>query len=702
MKRKHIRIIGVNTTAYILLLFISVVSFDCIESPLEPVAPTYDIKLNIPVLDKMEYYSEFTKKSSLFEFNPDDSTYFYNTSFTTDPIQIDSMSFQPESNDTTAAIGIFDIDAFILPPKNIYAPDFGIPTGNLPGLPAGTFTAGSIQFVDTNQYNYVGVNTGTLTMTVTNNLPFPISFPESIFLRNNWNPPDDTVKIAGFIVPGILNQGSSISVPSPLDNELVRGILTTDPIMIYTEGSSGQVTVQTSNGISISFQSSPLKSDSAFAVVPYQIIHPVNNETFTMDDSTVIREALFKEGSFSINIANESKLPSVFHMRINELFYSANGAPYTVDRKIQGGESYTHNVMMSALRITTPGVGIGTHLHYSVDVEVLDSKGEKRSVSKNDIMRVELRPAQSLVAQYANGRFKPTSQSVNSGFKSEFNLGKDINKVTAELYFKNMRLNLRLPASGNEIPFSYQNLTLVAKNTKHNQTRSIIISDGTIDPTQQNQSIDISHEPNIVDFTNFCGQYFPDLPDSFFVRGTFTAPTVEAFSMGNFYNIYDTSKVYPSLDLSIPTELSILNGSLTDVENDPVKDDVSQSTIRSIIDGTMNIEFTNRIPIALKFYMNFLKWDSAKASSDTTFRISPDTLIKASEVDLSGNATNPTISNIAIFLTGAEVNTIAQADSVYIKFYFNAGSRANSVKFKRDDFVHIRSSVSARCTINKP
>jgi hypothetical protein len=710
MKQTLLRI-GTNAAAGMVLLVMLVLSFNCIESPLEPVAPTFDTQLSIPVLDKTEYFGDFAKKDTLLEFNIIDSTYFRNTTFTTEPIPVDTMTYQPKSSDTLVALGVFDINAFSLPIKNIPASDFGIPTGDLPGLPAGTFSAGSIQFVDSSQFDYVAISNETfsgtynrLTMTIANNLPIPISFPEPIVLRNNWSSPDDTIRVASFTVPGILNQGSSVSIPSQLDNKLVRGILTTDAIMLYTAGSSGPVTVSTSNGISLSFQSTLLKADSALAVISYQMMHPIDNGIFTLDDSTVIRDALFKAGSFSINLMNNAKIAVQFHMKINELFY-ITGDSFKVDRRIQGGESYTYPVSMSTLHITTPGTGLGTHLHYSVDVEIFDSQGEKKAVSKNDIVQAELRFDQPLIAQKVDGRFKPMTQSINSGFKSEFDLGKDINKVKAKLLFKNVKLNLRLPITGGEIPFNYQNLILIAKNSKYNQTRLLAISDGIVDPTQQTPSIDISQKSNITDFTNFTdffGEFFPDLPDSFFVRGLFTAPTMNAFRMENFYIIYDSSKIYPSFDLSIPTELTILNGSLTNVEKDPIKDDVDKSIIRSVINGTMNFEFTNRIPIALKFQMSFLKWDSAGARSDTTFRISPDTLIKAPEVDLFGIAINPRISNIAVFLTGPQVNTIAEADSVYIKLYFNTGNGQNSVKFRKDDYIRIRSSVNARCTINKP
>ena len=97
------------------------------------------------------------------------------------------------------------------------------------------------------------------------------------------------------------------------------------------------------------------------------------------------------------------------------------------------------------------------------------------------------------------------------------------------------------------------------------------------------------------------------------------------------------------------------------------------TTLKNItaIDGAMNFEFTNRIPIALSFQADFLKWDSAGTRSDTLFRISPDSLIQAPAVDLNGFALNPKISNIAVNFTGEQINLMPQADSIFIKFYFN-------------------------------
>jgi hypothetical protein len=122
----------------------------------------------------------------------------------------------------------------------------------------------------------------------------------------------------------------------------------------------------------------------------------------------------------------------------------------------------------------------------------------------------------------------------------------------------------------------------------------------------------------------------------------------------------------------------------------------------SAIDGTMNLEFTNRIPIALSFQMSFLKWNSAEAHSDTLFRISPDSLIKAPSVNIDSLAVNPRISNIAIFLTGEQIDLLPKADSLHVKLFFTLENELSSVKFKGDDYIRTRSSFNARFTINKP
>jgi hypothetical protein len=71
-------------------------------------------------------------------------------------------------------------------------------------------------------------------------------------------------------------------------------------------------------------------------------------------------------------------------------------------------------------------------------------------------------------------------------------------------------------------------------------------------------------------------------------------------------------------------------------------------------------------------------------------------------VDINGFAINPRISNIAVIFTGEQIDLMPQADSIFIKLYFNVGNELKSVKFKKDDYIRNRTSFHARYTINKP
>jgi hypothetical protein len=104
----------------------------------------------------------------------------------------------------------------------------------------------------------------------------------------------------------------------------------------------------------------------------------------------------------------------------------------------------------------------------------------------------------------------------------------------------------------------------------------------------------------------------------------------------------------------------------------------------------------------MSLQLRFLKWDSAGTHSDTLLEISKDSVIKAPAVDINGFAINPRISNVAMIFTGEQIDIIPQADSIFVKLFFNLGNELKSVKFKGDDYIRNRTSLKARYTINKP
>ncbi len=495
--------IGTYVSGCIVLLMLFIVSFSCIESPLEPVAPTMDTQLSgVPVIDITRYFRDFASKDTVFKFNAIDSTYSYVTTGYTTPIRIDTIKVQPDSSKLQVALGLFEIAS--LPPttKSYTLSQLGLSEtvypGGPPPFPSWNVTVPSDSFDFSSQLDYAHIYSGSLTLQITNNLPLRIYFNKPITLRNNQLQPFvDTSIVAEFPFTATIDSFQTVSRTVTLSNIFLRGHLKVDTVQFATEERSTPFSLKNTHGISLQFTSQQLKSDSALAIIPGQPVNSLENAIFTVDDTTAIKEALFKSGSIIITLINSSQVSAQIHVSINELINTDTQSPYTYDTTLTGGDSRIIPVFMDRMRVSAPGLGYGTHAHYSVRIVIINSNGVKKLITQNDLVHAELHPDQPLVIKYAQGRIKPMPLDINSGFKSNFDLGDIGNRLKADFFFKNIKLNLRLPMTSGGVPVEYQNLILTAqKDYPTKSPYSITIPNGTVDPTQSAPLIDLSSQPN--------------------------------------------------------------------------------------------------------------------------------------------------------------------------------------------------------------
>ena len=509
----------------ILLGVISILLVSCMEAPLSPVAPSLDTYMSIPVVDITRLFGDFAVKDTIRLKQNIDSTYSYITSQHADSVGIDTIKVQPKPSSQQVGVGQFTVSSFSVS-QNMSATSFGFPSsGSLPLVPAVTKSISPILINDTTEFNYIAISSGSLTLTITNNLPITIDFPKPIVLRNNWSSPLDTLKIAEFSVTGQLNPGESTNIPAAdISGKFLRGLLRTDSIQFHTNGSATSVTFTTSSGISVLFESSPLIADSASAKIPGQDLTSIEDSVVSIDDSVVVQSARFSSGSLQIVLVNNLNINVGVRFVIDEFVSIVNGSSFTIDTTMQGKQTISIPMNANQLRIQASNTTqLGTWLTFSVGIKTINSEGLKKIVTKNDFVRVSIVPGPPMIVQSIIGKITPMIVNVNSVSKSTFNLGELKDKLTAQFIFKGMKLNLYLPITGG-FPADY-NLKLIAKNSKMGQTKSIDIpptSSGInrIYPNQGIPQIELSNVTvsNFDDFTSFFGQSFPDLPDSFFVE----------------------------------------------------------------------------------------------------------------------------------------------------------------------------------------
>jgi hypothetical protein len=693
---------------------IVLLSLNCIENPLTPVAPSSDIVLQgISVIDITKYFSEMVSKSEGMVINTDGTMSYITTQYS-NPVKIDSIKMAMSPSGQQVGVGLFSIAALPSSNQNVTLAQMGLspidyPGANstLPGIPP-PFPAsyvslpGDTSLNYSSQFDYAAINSGTMTLSFTNNLPLKITFNKPIILRNNQLTPFlDTSWIAAFS-PGTLDSNGMVNAiyngTQSLAGKILRSRMKFDSVSFTTESRSTPFSLTLSNGISVQFSSTTLYADSAAAVVPSQTLQSIKDSSVIMDDTVIVQNAYFSAGSFSLVIVNNLGIDVGAEFIIKGLLL--NGSDYTYDKIIQGKTTDSTIILGSQLGMqpqVIPATGIGSQLIYSVGIKTIDSKGLKKPITKNDFVKASLIPGPPLVLKSITGKIKTQTIVMNTGMASGF---KDFTQMTADsIKLKGIGLTVRFPMTGG-YPMDYD-LTVSAKSKGSLVGNPIVIKSGAngfqrIFPT--NPIIPISNAP---DFDNFLSKFFPTPPDSFYVNGTVTL-NPDFASAGN-YSTYDTTKIYPAFDMNFPFSVGISNGRTTDVLGF-TKGEVPKDFTKAVVDGRIAFNFVNLIPLKMAFRATFLgNYDTPSRSDDTLLVITPSDSVRAGQVDVNtGYSSAPTVSKVVIALNGTQMAQFNKADSLQVQFNLGTGTNGQVVKVRQTDYIRVYAKGDITYTVNKP
>jgi hypothetical protein len=392
-------------------------------------------------------------------------------------------------------------------------------------------------------------------------------------------------------------------------------------------------------------------------------------------------------------------------VRINELISTVTGQPFNLAKTVSKHSVVVDSVSVDTLRISTTPAALGTTLMFSGGINTIGSGAAIATITRNDFVRVDLIPSGSLAVKSVYGRIKPMRLNVNLAQRSAFDLGELATKMAGSFIFDSVKIKLRLPMTGG-FPTDY-NLKIFVKNTARGILDSVDMpAIGTQkrvfpkDPTRNTIVLDKSTRLDSV-----LGKFFPVVPDSFFVRGSLVLDPIDVFAAGTNYDIADTSKVYPGIDLDFPARFGLLNGSLRSV--DPLKsksggDIIPKDITKSVKQASLNVEATNGFPVQMSFRMNFIGPDTLGVR-DTLLQIAPSALIQAAQVDANGYPVSPRVTSFQVLLTNADMLNLNRADSVAVRVDLQtSGGGIAPVQFRSFDRLRLRASGRIIYTINKP
>jgi hypothetical protein len=664
---------GTNVQHMLIAVILAWTFGGCMSKPQDPMAPRWDVGLSMPVANKSYTMAEIVEKdSSILSVQPGGTLLMYKTSLRTDRSYVgDLLSLDPLHVSAQATLGSFALGgATVAIPVVIPGATSGFP---IPPAPSITLDSASGTIPGIQQ---ALLKSGTATLTVRNTYPAPLTFLDPVNIKNTFG----TIVGSFVFSPSTVPAGGQISASVNLTEKLVTSSMELTNMRVSTTGSGGQ-NVQPGNALNATIVVGNLVAHNAvFTQIPPQIL--VNNDTtaLALQDSTLFKEVRIHSGSLAIHFASHVDVNMFFRYRLIEVL--RQGGQTYVDSVLLGpGSTQDKNINLAGFTMRSTD---GDYLH---DIHVVStvnmyqgSNGVPVQITEADSVGVSVQSS-TLVADSVVAAIKPTSIQV---YKSvALNLGDLTGRFKGQLNIP--AANLRFtPETDIQTPMQL-NLMFEAVNKQGQRIATLPVpskSGGT-----GREIIDFSPQ----DVGAFLSQISGALPDSIRVVGSVILN--QNYDLSQPIGLGRNSSFGGSLDFGIPMNLAIQNGSLVDTTTvaDTTGDGQSDSRIDSkTLDnartGRLHVEFENGLPLEARLKVRFLNRQRQQLLMIP--QAAGDSITVLGGVVAGGDVQLPTLSQLMIELSGAEMKTFNDIDLAIIGLSFS--TPAGIVNFRSTDKVHLR------------
>ncbi len=658
----------------IALAVLTIVSLSCVEQPLEPILPTWDTDLTFPVINRFYALGEFAEENPPeLDVLPGETRLVYTTSATTEPVFVnDLLRLDPVNTVVSVGLGSFE-----LAPVTVQLPLSlpGVTTG-MP-LPPLSSTAVPATGVSLAEFQEVSLESGTLRVTLRNNLPATIRLETPFELRNA----SDNVITTITFVPDSIPAGTERTATGDLAGATLTGTMSVVGATVSSPGSldpvpPGDHLVATVNVDGLVAQSATL------AVVPPQTLID-NAQTFVVfDDSTKVQEAILGSGFLSLGVQSGIDLDAAVSIRFLEILHP-DGTPYQDSVLLLARGQREKQIDLTGLSIRSQDGGLisAFEVHTSVDLYE-GSAGRAVTVSATDQISINA-SSSDIVADSIVGIVKPLRVSVDEMIATD--LGNLSSKFEGQLVLPSAEMRYS-PTSSIQFPLEL-NLQLEGRNTESG-ARSVL----QVTSDKGGTGLDVI-EFNPTDVGTFISRLAGGFPDSMRVTGI--VDVNPSYDTGTLGRVGRHSSIAGVLDLSVPLTLSIPNGLLSDTTTigdttgDGMADRrIDERTLERVNRGEVFLEVENGLPVALSVKMGLL--DRAGRVLLWIPQAAGDSIVVPSATVSQGDVRSPMVTSSSVSLTQEEIGHFNVAELVIFAIGLQT-AQGDVVNFRVSDTVRIRS-----------
>ncbi len=755
LKSKRTRTIVLFFLLFLLLPF----SFQCAKMPWDikkPMAPQWSVPLNIQLIDRKWTFGDMIAKDPKFN-DTTGSVVYRPTSVVPDPTAI----VLPELNPLQAAVGnklgLIKLDVTSITGVNIGAsqlfPSSALPFKYLsPPLPATFDTTMTQPVTNTGAlYDYVMFENGRMTLTIQNNFPFTINFPSGVKLKNSdlpWSPStSNDTDVVTFVYPGGIAPGVTASDVEPISGKKMSANLKLN-FRVFSNDIVGDTLRQSQNlsaGMTIDGGSPGVKPTASEAKIqlkdPIDVTNLADSSVQIVDDSTKIKLAEFKDGSFTVTVTNSVPTRIAVDFKLNEFLERAlphnpfklrddatfNDTVPAWTAGISGKLKQTvqlKNYILQSQNIVGGDTLAVPNVHFSVKIKTLAVTSGKVLIKKDDSVQVVIQPQlntqgkRTYVLEKVVGKVKPTPVLINQ--KVPAALGDVGNKFSADsIKFDSVSITLNILMKGS-FP---TDLTMKIIGLDMNGVRrdSLIAREvGSLSDTLRinpdvPKSIKFDKSTTPSDghgIDQFLSSFFSggsgSLPQSFIVTGRALVDPPSVYQIPASTGTVDTgSTILTSVDFKFPVRVGIINGIYKDTITIS-EHNIDKKSLGQIDSGKVIFTINNSFPLQLdvnSWLLPALATDSSKSDPDTAHVLlwlpKKGSVITADSARYYTKPEAPAgVTGTVIGLTPDDVDKINPASFIAVAIKMKTAGNNNPVEFKKEYYVWLKAFVSVRYNVN--
>lgn len=655
-----------------------------------PTAPSWDIELNLPLIDSTYSVLDMVKRDTSM-LSPDytkDGLLVYSTIKEVEKIEVsDKLNVDGFTTTSSKEIGTITIQGdSVEAAVGFDWTQQSLTPGTQVPIIAETNRPVTSNLSEITQFQTAVFEQGTISVEIKNNFTQHVTLTINGIVIKNVASPNEIIaqSTSQLVIPP--NSTRSFAA-IPLNPAVTVKNQLKFETTVSMSGSNGNLVTVPQNSFVVNTKFDDLKVTEARAKIPAQNPVVIDSSFFIEADSpkpTKIKVTKIDQGTLNIIMDNNLDVDATIKLEIPNL-KNPSGTSYSVTRDVNRKSlnfKFVDNLSLSNYSIASLNSTPTNEIEYKVTFTTKPST-DFRDISNSDDFKASIDFSSLLIKEF-DGIVKPTSLDV---VRSAIALdAKDLenNFSFTQINFNKPVLELRLkPSAGSILNFQIDG-RLEGQNSLGEKS-VMFLNKNTMSDTiiTQTDSI-ITLNPDSV--SNFFKR-FKKLPDSIIVySGGTLNPKYQQVLVTN------TSFVSGNTRLEFPLDLGISGGQFTD-SIDVEFDSDQQSTIRDVNSLEMNLVLTNGLPVSVSFTgrlydstNTFLMYFPPKYSNQDSVITVPGGV-----TDANGNVTTKTVQTVTIRTEKAESDKLARAKYMRILIKLNTSRNSNlPVKFKTKDDLRIK------------